>query len=428
MHVRQCVQSLCSSALNGFQWKLNKHYLVKCHQQKRIIFGQFNKDCAMLMKNRIGVNVKCSESHALLDIFKKTISSTTVNFGILCETYVDVVNGIFPSNTGIKCLIFSKSSKISNVNREEKQSKLIGRKIKYKFMYDDADWNRNVEMMKKLESLSFELTRFIITTQKTVIGRTWNGAWYVPKKKMIKAKECMISFNGLHEPMKRKITKHEMYVTYNLDKPLESMNNIIKASHIQIVQRQCDIPIGAFTFSNLFSENVGQSLAKSLHSFMTSPKENLETYGKVEYNKNENRIKFWGGKCIYYYNSQNDKQHLGNCFPLAMKVANGVRLNDGYHLPQIIEQIQVGLLEGEIIEHPTDAVAVNLYYNDAQHDVSSGIGNHNEQDRFRDLIHCTFTSGHPSANTVLSINQSKLHGTAEVEIPSVHLEIVRFDS
>ena len=428
MHVRQCVQSLCLSTLNGFQWKLNVNALVKCHQQKRIIFGQFNKHCAILMKNINGVHIKCSESQALSHMFKKTILSTNVNFGILCATYVDVVNGIFPSNIGIKCLMLFKSSKISNVNRDEKRTKLIERKIKYKFMYDDADWNRNVEIKKKLELLSFQLTRLIITTQKIVIGRTWNGAWYVPKKKMIKEKEYMISFNGLHEPTKRKVTNHEMYVTYNLDKPLESMNNIIKTSDIPITQRQCDIPIGAVTFSNLFSENVGESLAKSLHSFMISPKEHLETYGKVEYNKNENRIKFWCGACIYYYNSQCDKKHLGNCFPLAMKVANGVRLNDGYQLPKIIEQIQAGLLESEIIEHPTDAIAVNLYHNDTQHDVSSGLGNHNEVDRFGTLTHCTFTSGHPSANTVLSINQSKLHGTAEVEIPSVHLEIVRFDS
>ena len=416
------------SQLNGFEWKLNLNAAVKCHVQKRLIIGELNKQCAVSMKNRSDDDVKCSSEQALFDLIQQTITSTNNNFGILCKTHVDVINGDFPSDKGLKCIIFFKSSKISNVNRSKKTNETIEKKIKYKLMFDDDDWHRNKEIKMKLQLLSYQLSRLIITKKKIVIGRTWNGAWYVPKKRLLQQKQCIITFNGLQEPTEQLISKHELYVKYITDKPLESMEHIRKASNIQMIEGQCDIPIGAFTFSNLFTNEVGQSLATSLYVFMTSPKEYLEKYGKVEYNKSMNRIKFWCGSCFYYYQSTADKEHLGDCFPLAMEVANGVRLNEGYLLPQPIQQIQAGLLEGGIIEEQTDAVAMNLYYAEEDKAVSSGIGEHNEGDRFSDLIHCTFTSRHPSANTVLSINQPKSHGTAEVEIPSVHLEIVRFDS
>ena len=428
MHVRQCLRSIDKVRLNGFKWDLRMESNTQYLERNNIIFGEFNHQCAKLVKHGNCNNLNCSESQSLSYGIRKTIASSNRNFGILFKTHVDVVNGIFPSNTGIKCLIFFKSSTINNINREQKQNNQLDTKIKYKFIYDNINWDNNVDIQMKLEVLSYELSRFIITCNKVVIGRTWNGAWYVPKKKILETKQYTISFNGSQEPSEQLITKHELFITYNKEKPLNSFELIRKESEISFIQNQCDISIKAITFSNLFTQNVGQHYAQTLHNFIKKPKEYLQQFGKVEYNKKENRIKYWCGQCPYYYNGASDRETLGECFPLAMKVANGVRLYDGFTLPEPIAQIQSGLLESKIIDDPTESIALNCYYNDTDKYVSSGIGEHNESDRFRDLIHITFTSGDPSANTVLSINQSKLHGTAEVDIPSVHLEIIRFDS
>ena len=425
-HVRQCLRSLSQDKLNQFKWNINMNAIVKCYKRTSFIFGTFNEKCASLIKGNICDEIKFNESQALSSVIEQTIVTSNVNFGVLCNTYIDINKGTFPSNEGIKCMLFFKRSQINNINRNNNTNNIIDKKIKYKFIFDDVDWNLNRIVQMKIQSLSHYLSRLIIINHKIVLGCTWTGAWYVAKKRVKSTKECLISFNGTCPEVKRVITKYEMYITYEYDKPLPTIEEMINVTNPE--QRQHDFLIGASAFSNLFSIERGHDQGLELYSLMTLPKEQLQKYGKVEDSKSKYRRKFWNKPWDYFYGGKADKEYLGDCFSLAMNVANGVRLRSSHVLPEPIIRLQAALIESKIINQPADAVAVNLYYNDTNKDISSGIDSHNEADRFSALTHCTFTSGHSSANTVLSINQSKLHGTAEVNIPSVNLEIVQFDS
>ena len=70
---------------------------------------------------------------------------------------------------------------------------------------------------------------------------------------------------------------------------------------------------------------------------------------------------------------------------------------------------------------------MNLYFNNTNRPTSSGLGKHNESDRFSTLTSITFTSS-PDIKTVLSINQGTMHQTSEVELPSFDKQVVTFNS
>ena len=71
-----------------------------------------------------------------------------------------------------------------------------------------------------------------------------------------------------------------------------------------------------------------------------------------------------------------------------------------------------------------------MYFNHSKKEqwASSSIAAHYEDDRFENVFHASFTSKHPAFKTFLSINQSNLHGTSEVDVPSEDQDVIDFDS
>ena len=320
---------------------------------------------------------------------------------------------------------FSKFHGSSNVNREAKRAIVTGQKVRVKLMLQDVMFQcQSQEIKNKIQCLSQNLAHELIVKQKIPIGTTWNGAWYVSRDEFKSNYPSLMTW-GVQAPTPRTIQVYERYVQYDeVNKPLRSLSNQ-KAQ--QVEEQKEHVYIGCTLLRNVWTQHTANRIGLSLYNFMVGDKSRIRQTGKVEFNENMHRIKYWSWKAFYYFECTEDKTYLGDCFAKAMKVALGVRLQNGYQLIEPLQWLETTGIEAKVMNGPADMVAVNLYHNPTRRSVSSGIVQHNEADRYDDLVVFTFTSN-PQVETVLSINQGELHGTAEVDIPSKDMDVVKFDS
>ena len=154
---------------------------------------------------------------------------------------------------------------------------------------------------------------------------------------------------------------------------------------------------------------------------MELPKDELIKYFRFEASPGMNRLKCWWWAYFYYYDCKADRQLLGKFFKQAMKIGGGVRSYKGYELPIIVVQLETLLMQLSILKRKSDAVAINVYKK------TSGIDFHFEGDRYGEVIGCVFCSS-DDIRTFLSINQSGINGTTEVDIESLPFAVWRFNS
>ena len=184
------------------------------------------------------------------------------------------------------------------------------------------------------------------------------------------------------------------------------------------------VDISADSYHNVFEEQFEEDISTEIHEFMMQPADEIRKKGKFEdkrKQKNVNRGKYFGPNGNYWY--KGDKDELGeDLYKKVMRVAKGVRLFDE-SIPDCFMKLQQELIKKKVVDGEADCVACNIYT-----EGPSQIENHNEADRYRVVLHITFSSKDPKIITYLSINQFELHGTAEVNLRSQHGEIVKFGS
>ena len=412
IHIRQTVQSA-----SHHSWKLDFKSVVNYHLIKNIKMTKVNNICTNMVLSNHGVGVALNKSDTFQDIITELSTTQNLNKGVICSLKANLKDCKFPADEGMLILAFIRSSAINN--RKEK-TKTVGKKIKIKLMMKDTEFQQ-VMTRNKLESLSQDLTQEIVVRQKIVVGTSWGGRFYVAKKQLINTTPKNIRLDSMEA--KFNVSEYEYYVDYDeKDKALSSMSEFYEH------QQSSKVKIGLTGFEGIYPENLNESLGASLYALIKEPREKLEGLFKYEFNASMKRIKIWHRSCFYYFECKTDIDNLGGKtnFNRNMKVARGVRKNNGFAIPAPLMKLQSMLTQTEILSKPVDAIAMNLYYaEDAEG--TSGIEFHGEDDRYELVVSCVLTSG-PDVQTYFSINQHGLHGTTEVDVLSVGDTVWRFDS
>lgn len=442
-HIRQRVVNA-----KTFKWKLELERVVNCIEQKKICVAQLNIDTGNMVKSNHQEGIKLDSSDKLLSLIMKTTKAKSTNYNIIVSCRVDLDALTFPSNKGVYCLIVIRASEI--VNRKKDLSVKIGNKIKMKLVFDSQDWYQKQDMPDKIQNLLMALTKQLIVKDKIYIYGNHGGAWYYSKEKL------KTTYQVEEDANVRTINVYTNYVDYqNTQRPIptlqqeqrkqqkkmnvddenedeqkeesdeEDIDMLIYEESEEKKQNDTEVyqlDVGADSYRNVWSQQFEEEISKEIYEFMSQSSEELNKHGKFEDKRKSHvhRGKFWAANGKYWY--KGDKMELGELYSKVMKVAKGVRLFDK-SIPGCFEKLKNKLMKTKVMEEKPDCLACNIYT-----EGSSSIENHNEADRYRKVLHITFTSNNPRIITYLSINQCELHGTAEVNLRSEHAEIVKFDS
>ena len=430
IHIRQTVKSAVTTSSNT-KWKLNldQDDILFTHL-KTVVIGELTTNCTEMVKSNGWRGIKLPSKTSIDSMIIQMSTVKSFSGAIVFSSKINTTTFEFPSATGTDCLGIIRAAQITNSNRRAGTTKVKGQKIKIKLALKHRLWNNRLTSKQRgdIQKLGMDLACHIIKDKHVFIGTAWTGTFYSPV--LTKICEQKEEFTWFPQEQKPTISKFEMYVKYDdKDKPLESLKQLQIKQKIDDEKEIEKVSIGCVSFENIFySQRVKTYFKKAFYDFMMKSENfKLET-GKVETNHNMNRIKYWPWGCFYYFDCQDDHDKLGRNYEKAMEVANGIRIQNGYSWITPLKQLMTGLIQYKVIEEKTDAAAINIYYNNTAKSVSSGICSHYEDDRFKDVVHVTFTSDEPPIHTALSINQREQHGTAEIEIQSKDCEVLRFDS
>ena len=415
-HIRQTVQSA-----QFYQWTLDFGVKVKCHFIKKVVMGETNSKCSQMVQSGHQNGIKLTSTATLQSIITRLATTTDLNNGIICSLKADTKNNKFPASQGMLMLIFIKAAPITRRLKGKKPQR-IGQKIKIKSMINEREFKDRM-IRDKLQSLGQCMTHEIVVKQKIVVGSSWNGRFYFGKREHVKNTRRIIDWQ-MEEKTSREISEYEYHVEYDsLDKPVASLEDV-QRTQAQRENREISskVSIGITGFENVYTKKTSEYFGASLYALIKTPTNQLRKLFKVEINNAMKRIKIWHLSCFYYYKCTDDKTYLGDYYSKAMKIGGGVRMHNGYDIPVPIFQLETVLLQAGVLKRRSDAIAMNLYEYP-----SSGIDPHSEDDRYCDVVSCVFTSD-PDIKTYLSINQSGIHGTTEVDIESGHLAVWCFDS
>ena len=404
-HIRQR-----SYNAQSYNWKLDMNKMIKCKTIKKIDSGKLHHQCGDMVLSNHKNGLKLSENQNLDTIISHLSTTDNLEKGIICSFNVDTINCEFPSDCGIKCLAFIRSSEVTI--QTEEPLEIFPQKIKFKLMFCHNILKDNQILLDKLQSLSFSIVQHVIVKRKIAVGTIYAGTWYISKLKLIE------------QNPQTSISNYQHFIDYDcINKPIASLDELQLNNPNEIQQNKTsEVNIGVITSVNVFKDGKGQYFANNIHAFLNQKKSKLKQNGKVEYNPQLNRIKYWTKPCDYYFKCKIDEDYLGDNFKLAMKVAGGVRMRKNVESPSIFKELEEYLIKRGIINKRYDAIAVNLYKAPG-----SSIEQHFEDDRYSDVVIVNFCSS-KKIKTHLSINRKGMHGTTEVDIPCEHENVSKFDS
>ena len=462
-HIRQ-------RAVNAkrYEWTLDLKHCVNSVERKSLCVAILNINTAKMVKTDHKDGIQLDSKRELLSLIENTTNAKNVSYHVIVSCKVDLANLTFPSQKGVNCLIVIRASEI--INRTATSSKKIGNKIKMKLMFDDEDWRKQQDMPDKIQSLLMDLSQELVVRKKIYIYGNHGGAWYYsrlkPKKyysvkdgdeeRTVYIKTNYVEYDHKKRPIPRLRESQILQQTHHMD--LESDNKgeekkdgdeemeidnerkdeeendgyendvILRFEEDEEMKEDMEdssqVDISADSYHNVFEQQFEDEISNEIHEFMEQSADEIRKTGKFEDKRkkaNVNRGKYWAGSGNYWY--KGDKEELGDIlYKRCMKVAKGVRLFNK-SIPDCFMKLQKELIKMKVVEEEADCVACNIYTPGP-----SSIENHNEADRYRVVLHVTFSSKDPKIVTYLSINQFELHGTAEVNLRSEHGEIVKFGS
>ena len=393
-----------------YKWKLNLKKSIKCKSIKRVESGKLHHQCSDMVLSKHKNGLKFSDDQNLDKIISHLSTTNNLEKGIVCGFNVDVMNCEFPSENGIQCLAFIRASIVTN--RTDEESEIIGQKIKCKLMFYDNMLKDNQIILDKLQSLSWFIVQEVIVRRKIAVGTVYAGTWYVSRMELIR------------QNPQTGVSNHQHFIDYDyINKPIASLDKLqLDNAHGVEQNKSSKVIIGITTSVDVFKDGKGKYFGKAIHAFLTQSESKLKKTGKVEISNRLNRIKYWTKPCDYYFKCKKDKDYLGRNFKLAMEVAGGVRMRKNVESPSIFRELEEYLIKQGIINKRYDAIAANLYKAPG-----SSIEFHCEEDRYSDVVIVNFGSNQ-NIMTYLSINQSGIHGTTEVDIPCKHGDVSKFNS
>lgn len=431
-HIRQIVKSA-----KPYKWTLDLSKQINYWYSENVVMSNITQDSTMMVQSGHREGFDVSNLTDLDQIIAHISKTKCVGDGFICSTHANLSNNIFPSNQGLKTLLFLKSAPI--VRRyQDKPNEVVGQKIKVKVMLDDDEFNDKV-VCDKIQRLGEHLIREISVIRAIAIGVSWfDCRFYMAKKKRVsKNIRCFnwATEDNKEENVEREVSVYEYYINYNpTDKPIPAIDQFYdRLSENKEEEKEqsniysIELFIGLVEFKYVFTPELHDYFRKKIYEFMNQPKDILRQYFKCDFNEKILRDKFWELGCKYYYSCVSDKNYLGDLFAKNMKVANGVRITDGYEHPLIFQQFHKAICCGGVMDSPIpDSLSINIYRG-GKKGRFNGIGFHWEDDRYKDVYTICYTSN-PNVKGYFSINQAGLKGTTEVDILTKDSKIWKFRS